>query len=124
MALILTASHDTELMRTIAQALVRNNHHVVMAPTIQFALDWLKKTDKLPDLIIADMGLREFGGFEFVEKVKSTKEWKNVPILAQTKSQYHAVFEHCDGTVQKPFAPQELARVVNLVLQARNQRAA
>jgi DNA-binding response OmpR family regulator len=124
MALILTASHDTELMRMVAQSLVRNNHRVVMAPTIQFALDWLNATDTLPDLIIADMGLRDFGGFEFVETVKNTQRWKDVPILAQTKSQYHKVFEHCDGTLQKPYAPQELARIVNLFLQTRGQRAA
>src|SRR5690349_13755353 len=106
MALILTTSHDTELMRTIPQSLVRNNHCVIMAPTIQFALDWLKATVTLPDLFIADMGLREFGGFECVETVKSSQRWKDVPILAQTKSQCHKVFEHCDGTLQKPYSPE------------------
>lgn len=119
MALILTASHDQELMQTVANSLVRIDHRVVLAPTIQFALNWLAGANALPDLIIADVGLRAFQGFEFVEIVKSAQRWKEVPILAQTKSQYHEVFEHCDGTLRKPYSHQELARIVNFVLQTR-----
>jgi DNA-binding response OmpR family regulator len=122
MALILTVSHDKDLMRTSAHSLVRINHRVVMASTIQYALNWLAETNPLPDLIIADVGLRTFQGIEFVEIIKSTQRWKDLPILAQTKSQYHKIFEHCDGTLQKPYSYQELAHIVNLVLQTRKLR--
>lgn len=119
MALILTASHEIELMRTAANSLMRINHRVVMAPTIQFALNWLQETTALPDLIIVDVGLRAFQGFEFVEIIKSVQRWKDVPILAQTKSRYNEIFEHCNGTLQKPYSCQELARIVSCVLQTR-----
>jgi CheY-like chemotaxis protein len=123
MALILTASHDKDLMRTTANSLVRLNHQVVMAPTIQFAIDWLTSTKTLPDLIIADIGLRSFQGFEFIEIIKGAPHWKDLPILVQTKCKYHEIFEHCDGTLQKPCSFEELSRIVSLVLQTRAQRA-
>jgi DNA-binding response OmpR family regulator len=122
MALILTASHDKELMRTAANSLVRIHHQVILAPTIELALNWLAQASPLPDLIIADVGLRAFKGFEFIEIVKSAQNWKNVPIVAQTKSRYHEVFEYCEGTLQKPYSHQELARMVNFVLQSRESQ--
>jgi CheY-like chemotaxis protein len=116
MALILVADSDAGAAEYVVHPLSKLEHRVVAATTVKLALDWLEKASQLPDLIIADVGLRVFQGQEFIEDLKSSTRLNKIPIIVQTMSLECDVFQFSDGTLQKPYSSRELIHVVNMVL--------
>jgi DNA-binding response OmpR family regulator len=116
MPLILIADSDLTISQNAVQPLSQSGHRVVAASTVRLAMDWLGKTNQLPDLIIADVGLRSFHGQEFIEDLKSSARLNKIPIIVQTKSLEMDIFQFSDGTLQKPYSSRELIHVVNMVL--------
>lgn len=116
MALILAASYDLEVLPRMAQALELRRHSVVATSTVNQALQWLEQTKEIPQLIIADVGLRAFGGLEFLQRLKANQKWSAIQILAQTKSNRSDIFELCGVVVNKPWSNTELIMAVDLIL--------
>jgi DNA-binding response OmpR family regulator len=116
MALILVADGDADVANNIVLPLSKLEHRVVAASTIRLAMDWLGRTNQLPDLVIADVGVKTFQGQEFIEDLKKSSRLKSIPIIVQTKSLEMDIFPFSDGTLQKPYSSRELVHVVNMVL--------
>jgi DNA-binding response OmpR family regulator len=116
MALILVADSDTDMANNIVLPLSKLEHRVVAATSIRLAMDWLVRTNQLPDLIIADVGVRSFQGQEFIEDLKASTRLRQIPLIVQTKSLEMDVFPFSDGTLHKPYSARELIYVVNMVL--------
>lgn len=116
MSLILGASQDFAQPDCLPRRLEKLGHQVVLATTVASAVGWLNKAGALPDLVLIDVGLRTFGGREFILSLKNSTYWKNVPILVQTKSQSSDVFELCEGTLVKPYSFRELTTSVTMLL--------
>lgn len=58
-----------------------------------------------PDLIILDLNMPIMNGFDFLEKVKQSKEHKNIPVLVLSTSEH-------DGDVRKVYTSQAAGYVV------------
>lgn len=116
MALILAASQDFESSDRLTPALVPHGHQVVAAKTVQEAIRWLAEHRDRPELFIIDVGLRVFGGLEFLQQLRSSEKWKDVPVIVQTRSKECDIFEYCDASLMKPWTTTDLVRTVNIAL--------
>lgn len=52
------------------------------------ALDYIFSTitDRIPRLILLDLNMPKMGGLEFIQKIKSDEQTKNIPIVVLTSS--------------------------------------
>lgn len=79
MAHILIVDDDTVLLKLYSTRLLADNHQVETATNGELGLQAMQK--KIPDIIILDLLMPKVNGFRFLEMIKKTPEWQNVPII-------------------------------------------
>ena len=83
----------------------------------------------IPNLIISDIMMPVMDGIEFLNKIKSSKEWCHLPMIMLTARQsldvkIEALRIGVDDYLTKPFVDNELkARVANLIENSQNRLA-
>jgi len=70
-----------------------------------------------PDLILMDIQLPIFDGYEATRRIKANPETRNIPIIAVTSyalsgDENKALAAGCDGYVAKPFSPRRILAMV------------
>jgi two-component system cell cycle response regulator DivK len=70
-----------------------------------------------PDLILMDIQLPIFDGYEATRRIKSNPDTRNIPIIAVTSyalsgDESKALAAGCDGYVAKPFSPRRILAMV------------
>ena len=73
------------------------------------------------EFVITDWNMPEMNGLEFVQKIRSTDDWKNLPILMVTTRSVQgdvidAMKAGVNNYVVKPFTPQVLKEKIDMVL--------
>ena len=116
MAFIVAASKDFEGNQSYVQDLERLGHQVRIAASAEAAWKMLSELAQSPDLMIIDVGLKEFGGREMVLDLRKSEHFKEIPILIQTRSTWSDVFERSNGVLQKPYSLRDLTRLVDVIL--------
>ncbi len=84
------------------------------------ALDVLGKEGAV-DFVICDINMPNMNGLEFLKKVKSLDEFKDIPIIMLTtegreEDRQRALKMGADGYVVKPFKPEKLKKEIEKVL--------
>jgi two-component system cell cycle response regulator DivK len=74
-----------------------------------------------PDLILMDIQLPIFDGYEATRRIKSNPDTRNIPIIAVTSyalsgDETKALAAGCDGYVAKPFSPRRILAMVQELL--------
>jgi CheY-like chemotaxis protein len=80
------------------------------------------------DLIISDHQMLEISGFELIEKVRSAKEIRHIPIILLTSIGEQGDGKKCrdlgiDGYLAKPIRKHELHQVIQMVMSMSNVQA-
>jgi CheY-like chemotaxis protein len=57
--------------------------------------DWLKQYGNLPSLIVLDLNMPELDGRQTLQKLKSSDEYKEIPVVILTTSSNKADIEIC-----------------------------
>lgn len=110
---------DHPEVREFIQNIVETKYHVLTAPNGQRALKVLDKEDV--DLIITDLMMPWFDGFELLEKLKQSEKLKKIPALvlsARTSEEdkTRVLSQGVNDFLCKPFRPEELLlRIENLL---------
>jgi two-component system, cell cycle response regulator DivK len=70
-----------------------------------------------PDLILMDIQLPIFDGYEATRRIKANPDTRNIPIIAVTSyalsgDETKALAAGCDGYVAKPFSPRRILAMV------------
>ena len=84
------------------------------------ALDVLGKEGAV-DFVVCDINMPNMNGLEFLKKVKSLDEFKNIPVIMLTtegreEDRQRALKMGADGYVVKPFKPEKLKKEIEKVL--------
>ena len=74
-----------------------------------------------PDLILIDVQLPGFDGFEATRRIKANPALAHIPIIAVTAfamstDEVRAMEAGCDGYISKPFSPTTLLETINRFL--------
>ncbi|MBX2864337.1 MAG: response regulator [Leptolyngbyaceae cyanobacterium MAG.088] len=81
-AKILVVEDDVNAREIMGRFLQQHDWTVVLATNGQQALDYVKTT--VPDLIVLDLMMPGMDGFEFIEILRQTPDWRNIPIIIVT----------------------------------------
>lgn len=70
-----------------------------------------------PDLILMDIQLPVFDGYEATRRIRANPETRRIPIIAVTSyalsgDESKAIAAGCDGYVAKPFSPRKILALV------------
>jgi DNA-binding response OmpR family regulator len=113
---ILTVEDDEEVRVLVANLLSEAGYAVDQAEDALTAMERLGATD--PDLVILDVMMPRVDGFEFLEKIRQTRD---VPVILLTgrgaeNEKIRGFRLGADDYVVKPFSPAELVARVETVL--------
>ena len=117
---ILVADDEIHIVHVVAMKLRNNGFDVVTAENGSDAYQLCQQ--EKPDLVITDYQMPGLTGIELIEKMRSTDELKNIPVIMLTARGF-AIDEKQQNALNvaeclsKPFSPKELLVHVENVLQ-------
>lgn len=122
MANILVAEDERDIRELINFTLTFAGHTVILAANGQEAYDMAVSADPKPDLIMMDVRMPRLTGYEACRQMKEVEALKPVPVVfLSAKGQDEEIEEGRKvGAVDyilKPFAPEELTRRLEEILQ-------
>ena len=116
---ILIVDDEQDILRIVAYSLKKWGYDVVTATNGQDGLD--KIASENPDLILLDAGMPVMNGFQMLEQLRQTPDFRNIPVIMLTahsdpkdidKARAYGIFEY----VTKPFDPMELREILEKAL--------
>ncbi len=113
---------DNDDMRDFIVSILRDHYHIRTAGDGEKALERLQEEKALPDLILSDVMMPRMDGFTLLEKVKSDRQWRTLPMIMLTaraaqQDKLQALTTGVDDYLTKPFDREELlVRIRNLLV--------
>jgi CheY-like chemotaxis protein len=82
-----------KLQRTVSKLQLK--HNIIEAKNGEQALEILKASTKLPDIILLDLNMPRMSGIEFLEILKADPNFKYLPTIVLTTSENRADLLEC-----------------------------
>ena len=107
-------------MRTLLRQILKDKYEVILKENGREALEWMY-SGNIPDLVVADLNMPEIDGFEYIEKVRESGFFNDVPLIVLSGEESSAERIKClklgaNDYLIKPFNPEELGlRIDNLI---------
>ncbi len=111
---------DEPIMRKLLMQILKDKHEVILKENGREALEWMY-SGNIPDLVVADLNMPEINGFEYIEKVRESGFFSDVPLIVLSGEESSAERIKClklgaNDYLIKPFNPEELGlRIDNLI---------
>ncbi|HPD65316.1 MAG TPA: response regulator [Bacteroidia bacterium] len=114
------AIDDEATIRKLLTVYLGKHYKVTAMPDGLEALKWMQEGN-LPDLIICDIQMPNMNGYEFVENIRSSGLFKDIPLLmlsgeeeSSTRIKFYKM--KVKNFITKPFNPEELLVLIKLIL--------
>jgi response regulator RpfG family c-di-GMP phosphodiesterase len=106
--------------RTLSK--IQSKHNIVEAKNGEQALDVLKSSQSLPDIILLDLNMPRMSGIEFLTILKANTHYKFLPTIILTTSENRADLLECyrigiAGYVLKPLKYEDYEKKIKTVLE-------
>lgn len=79
---IMLVDDDPDTLYTVGEIISELGYNTLFASNGNECLNQLKK--QIPDLVLLDIMMPVMDGFETIKRIKSIKEYKNIPVVALT----------------------------------------
>lgn len=111
------AIDDNKTMRTIFSSVLKDKYEVTTKSDGQEAFYWLMIGRNMPDLIICDIEMPNLTGYEFLELIRNSGFFGDIPVIILSNSEGTEVRIRCyklgaQEFLAKPFNPQELIALI------------
>jgi DNA-binding response OmpR family regulator len=122
---ILIVVDNSVISNLLTHLLERRGYEVQLASDGREAKDLIEKSEP-PHLVVLDVILTHFDGFQLIEEMRSRDKWKDIPVIMLTSKNreidiVRALNAGADDYMTKPFRPEELlARVQRSIKHAEN----
>ncbi|SFU46566.1 two-component system, chemotaxis family, response regulator CheY [Pustulibacterium marinum] len=115
---------DKETLSGLVAQFLGTNFDVTTKLNGYDALQWLQDSN-LPDVIITDLQMPKMDGFEFINKVKQSGFFAEIPIIVlscknSSKDRISCLKAGASDYMVKPFNPEELLIRIENLLQKNN----
>ena len=115
---ILIVDDEPDVLKILSLRLEKTGYEVIGARDGRDALDLARKM--IPDLIILDVYLPDMNGDDVARIMKNDDKLKNIPIIliSATATTVAQRTKECgaDGSIAKPFEPEELIDMIKKIL--------
>ncbi|MDP5230917.1 MAG: response regulator [Cellulophaga sp.] len=108
-----------KFQRTLSK--VASKHTIIEAKNGEQALEILKTSQVLPDIILLDLNMPRMSGIEFLEILKANSQYRYIPTIILTTSENRADLLECyrigiAGYVIKPLKYEDYENKIKTVL--------
>lgn len=83
---ILVLEDDKSLSSAIKISLAKNNFNVLIASSVESAVEVLKSSESIDAVWLDHYLLGDKSGLDFMYELKSDEKWKNIPVFVVTNS--------------------------------------
>lgn len=83
---VMVVEDETLLLQAITKKLKLSNIDVLSCSSGQQAVDYLNNLDELPDAIWLDYYLKDMNGLAFMQQIKDTPRWSQIPVIVVSNS--------------------------------------
>lgn len=116
---ILLVEDEKNIILGVRTCLDAVGYNVEVAENGAIALEAIQK--RKPDLILLDLVMPKFDGFEVLDSLKSNPETKDIPVIVLTarageEDRQRAMELGAESYMTKPFRPQELWDIMKKLL--------
>ena len=117
---VLVAEDEDQISYLLNFMLTREGYKVKVVNDGQEAMDAIAVMD-IPKLVLLDIMMPHYDGYQLVEHIRTNTDWKNVPIVMLTaKSQEKDIIKALEGGANdylvKPFQPAELISRLKMLI--------
>lgn len=111
---------DDASLRMLLEIMLKQDYQVISVENGYEALIWLENND-IPDLIIADINMPKIDGLKFINHLKKSGYYKNIPVVVLSGFYDADIKLRCKDVgvkdfMVKPFNPKELSDKVKLLI--------
>ena len=122
----LVVDDDRDVVRVLSETLRKKGFAVVAAYDGSEAVAALEQ--RIPDIIVTDLRMPKMDGYDLIQRVKTTPEWAEVPVVVMTAHRIDRsridVLELAAHRLHKPFSPELIAQEVESVISGMGQEVA
>ena len=83
---IMVVEDEVLLLQAITKKLKLSGMDVLSCASGQQAIDYLNNLDELPDAVWLDYYLKDMNGLAFMQELKKSPRWSNIPVLVVSNS--------------------------------------
>lgn len=105
---------DHFIMRKFLENYLNKYHNVTSRSNGIEAIKWLESGNK-PNVIVVDLSMPGMNGQDFIDYVKSTEFYCNIPIVVITGSENDVLETPVDAFLNKPFNPKDLSDCIEKI---------
>jgi DNA-binding response OmpR family regulator len=111
---------DQPIMLKLLEQILKDRYDVVSLENGREALEWMY-SGNIPDLVVADLNMPEINGFEYIQKIRESGFFYDVPLIVLSGEESSTERIKClklgaNDYLIKPFNPEELRlRIDNLI---------
>jgi len=116
---ILIIDDDIDTLKLVGIMLERKGFKILASTSGEKGLQFAK--DEIPDLILLDVMIPDFSGYDIARTLRSTPETESIPIImftarSQVDDKVEGLEAGADAYITKPARPRELFAQVNSIL--------
>lgn len=111
---------DQPIMLKLLEQILKDRYEVVALENGKEALEWMY-SGNIPDLVVADLNMPEIDGFEYIQRIRESGFFYDVPLIVLSGEESSTERIKClklgaNDYLIKPFNPEELRlRIDNLI---------
>ncbi len=111
---------DQPIMLKLLEQILKDRYEVVALQNGKEALEWMY-SGNIPDLVVADLNMPEIDGFEYIQRIRESGFFYDVPLIVLSGEESSSERIKClklgaNDYLIKPFNPEELRlRIDNLI---------
>jgi signal transduction histidine kinase/DNA-binding response OmpR family regulator len=114
----LVVDDDRSVVKVLSETLRKKGFAVVAAYDGNEAVAALEQ--RIPDIIVTDLKMPKMDGYDLIQRVKTTPEWAEIPILVMTAHRIDRdridILELAAHRLHKPFSPELIADEVEALI--------
>ncbi len=120
MSHILLVEDNADMRTLLGEMLVYGKHTVMTGRTGEEALEVMRSTATLPDLIISDLNMPRLDGIGLLDAVRQNPNWKTVGFIIMSANVSDErltqdIINSLDGVIPKPFNLDDLNNFLSQV---------
>ncbi len=83
---IMVVEDETLLLQAITKKIKLSGMDVLSCSSGQQAIDYLGSLEEMPDAVWLDYYLKDMNGLAFMQRLKGTPQWANIPVIVVSNS--------------------------------------
>lgn len=112
------AIDDERSIRLIIETTLKDKYEVITKNDGEEGYYWMIKERNLPDLIICDIAMPNLDGYEFLERIRNSGFFSDIPVIMlsgveQSKERVRCYQLKAQDYLTKPFNPVELIELID-----------